>query len=50
VLFTVPQTGEYSINLLLWHKHLLYHEEHSSIRDRISSLTTRMKGLLKGKH
>jgi hypothetical protein len=44
------QTGEYSINLLMWHKHLLYNEEHVSMRDRISSLTSSMKGLLKGKH
>jgi hypothetical protein len=44
------QTGEYSVNLLLWHKHLLYHEEHTSIKDRISSITSSMKGLLKGKH
>ena len=28
------QTGEYSINLLLWHKHLLYNEEHHTLRER----------------
>jgi hypothetical protein len=44
------KTGEYSVNLLLWHKHLLYHEEHTSIKDRISSITSSMTGLLKGKH
>jgi hypothetical protein len=43
----VLQTGEYSVNLLLWHKHLLYQEEHTSIKDKLSSLTTSMKGLLK---
>lgn len=40
------QTGEYSINLLLWHKHLLYNEEHHTLRERLSDLTAGIKGLL----
>jgi hypothetical protein len=47
VCSTLLQTGEYSVNLLLWHKHLLYQEEHTSLKDKLSSLTTSMKGLLK---
>lgn len=46
----VQQTGEYSVNLLLWHKHLLYQEEHTTIKEKLSHLTASMKGLLKGKH
>lgn len=44
------KTGEYSVNLLLWHKHLLYQEEHTTIKEKLSHLTASMKGLLKGKH
>lgn len=47
VCVSLLQTGEYSVNLLLWHKHLLYQEEHTSLKDKLSSLTTSMKGLLK---
>jgi ADP-ribosylglycohydrolase len=43
-----PQTGEYSINLLLWHKHLLYHEESHSLRERLSDLASSWKGRLTG--
>lgn len=38
------------MNLLLWHKHLLYQEEHTTIKEKLSHLTASMKGLLKGKH
>lgn len=43
------QTGEYSCNLLLWHKRLLYNEEpeEHSIRGKIKSLKDSWKGLVK---
>ncbi|KAF8062072.1 hypothetical protein HT031_004332 [Scenedesmus sp. PABB004] len=42
-------TGEYSINLLLWHKHLLFQDEHShTLRERLSSLRSSWRGLLGG--
>lgn len=45
------KTGEYSVNLLLWHKRLLYHDEpseHHSLRERLTSLRAGMRGLLTG--
>jgi hypothetical protein len=52
----LPQTGEYSINLLLWHKRLLYNDPPSdqhSLRERltsgVSSLRASWKGMLASK-